>query len=324
MREFPRPNVFVSACIEQDSCRFDGEKIKNEYVARLLPFINITKACPELAIGMGAPREAVRLVKRKGEDIKLLSSNKGNDYTDKMNSFVKKYTPKLQSKNLDGLIMKAKSPTCGVFSAKIYFDVGKAHVRENNQAGMFGREILDTFPDKPIETDRRLSNFSIRDNFFIQIFTLASFRKVEETKKMKDLVTFHSENKYLFMTYNQNTLRELGRIVANKEKKPIEEILFEYKQLLNKLFSSPASKKKRINVLEHIYGYFKNDVMKSEKDYYFEIQNDYLSNKIPFSNVVTILRGWAIRFNKEYISNQTIFEPYPKELIMVTDSGKKL
>ena len=54
---------------------------------------------------------------------------------------------------------------------------------------------------------------------------LADFRKVKSEGSMKDLVRFHTENKYLLMAYNQAELRKLGAIVANKEKKPFNELI---------------------------------------------------------------------------------------------------
>jgi len=271
---------------------------------------------------MGAPRDAVRLVQRKGESLKLLSTNKGNDFTEPMQEYTSKYTDKLLDKEIDGFIMKAKSPTCGVNSVKIYQNIGKAHVVSAKNPGLFGGKIMEKFPNTPIETERRLSNFNIRNRFLTEIFTLAEYRKIKKTNKMKDLVGFHSLNKYLFMTYNQETLRELGNTVANHGKLPVEEVYQIYEVTLRKLLSAEPTKKKRINVLEHIYGYFKDEISKEEKDYYFEVQNEYLDNRVPYSSVLTVLKGWTIRFGQSYLVDQTIFAPYPKELIMVTDSGK--
>lgn len=322
MKQHIRPKIFMSACIEYDSCRYDGEKITDVYIKRLLDYVDVIRVCPELAIGMGAPRDAVRLVQRKGEELKLLSTNKGDDYTEKMVEFVSKYTEKLKDKTIDGFILKAKSPTCGISNVKVYQDIGKSHVLHAKNDGMFGGKIKEIFPDAPIETERRLSNFKIRDRFFTQLFTLANFRML--SLKMKELVQFHSDNKYLFMAYNQRDLKQLGNIVANHQKLPVEEVFSQYSAQLKMLLSKEVSMKKRLNVYTHIYGYFKNQLSASEKEFYFDTLDQYLNSRVPFSNVLVILKGWSIRFNEEYLLKQTIFEPYPKELIMVTDSGKKI
>ncbi len=319
---FVKPTIFLSACIEFESCRYDGEMIKDNYVRRLLDFVDVIKVCPELAIGMGSPRDAVRLVKRKGEDIKLLSTNKGDDYTDKMTSFTKKYVSNLKNKNVDGFILKAKSPTCGINNVKLYHDIGKANVASAKNDGLFAKEIKEHFSKFPLETERRLSNYKIRDQFYTALFTLASFKKIE--LNMKSLIAFHSRNKYLFMAYNQTILKKMGAIVANHERQSVETVFSTYYEELSTLMQSNTSLKKRVNVMTHIYGYFKKMLSTLEKEYYFDVLDQYLNNRIPYSNVFTVLKSWVIRFDDKYLLDQTVFEPYPKELIMVTDSGKKI
>lgn len=324
MNDFVKPNVFISACIEYESCRYDGEMIKDEFISRLAPFVNVIRVCPELAIGMSAPRDAVRLVQRKNEDIKMLSSTKGVDYTEKMVDFTERYVDNLLKKDIDGFVMKAKSPTCGITNVKVYRDIGKAPVLTSKGSGIFGGKIVEKFPDIPVETERRLSNYVIRDRFYIQLFAYSLYRSIKKECKMKDLVAFHSDYKYLFMTYNQNTMREMGVIVANHKKLLPCTVFEQYEVKLKELLSKESSLKKRINVLTHIYGYFKNRVTSTEKEYYFEVLDDYLQNKIPYSSVLTVLYGWAIRFEEDYLIRQRIFKPYPKELITVTDSGKSI
>lgn len=324
MSEFVRPNIFLSACIEFESCRHDGELIRDDYVRRLIKHVNVIRVCPELAIGLGAPRDAIRLVERKGEELKLLSINEGVDLTDKMVSFSAKYAASLKEKEIDGFILKAKSPTCGISTVKIYHDIGKSNVKSAKNSGLFGRELQRVFPTMPIETERRLSNYKIRNRFFTELFVLADFRSLKTQPTTKKLVQFQTKNKYLFMVYNQVIMKQMGNIVANHNNLPLNTVYETYEVKLRALLSKEASMKKRINVLTHIYGYFKHDVATDEKEYYFELLDQYLNNQIPYSNVLFVLKGWAIRFKQEYLKMQTIFEPYPKDLIMVTDSGKKI
>ena len=57
---------------------------------------------------------------------------------------------------------------------------------------------------------------------------------------------------------------------------------------------------------------------------YFETQNDYLQNHIPYSNPLRILKGFSIRFGEDYLQSQVVFEPFPKQLVKQLDSGKKI
>jgi uncharacterized protein YbgA (DUF1722 family) len=43
---------------------------------------------------------------------------------------------------------------------------------------------------------------------------------------------------------------------------------------------------------------------------------------VPASVVVSLLRSWALRFKTSYLLGQSILEPYPRELVEITDSGK--
>ena len=47
---------------------------------------------------------------------------------------------------------------------------------------------------------------------------------------MKDLVSFQSDNKYLFMAYNQVKQKELGRIIANHKNEKIEVVFENYEK----------------------------------------------------------------------------------------------
>lgn len=314
-----RPKVLISACIEHSSVRYDGTMISDEVVRALKKYVDFMPVCPEVAIGMPSPRDTIRLVQREGEELKLLSSVEGIDYTEKMKNFTSKYVSKI--KDVDGFILKAKSPTCGTDKVKVYRGTGKAHTREPVPNGMFANDIVEKYSDYPIETERRLSNFSIREHFFIQIFTTALFRDI---KKNGELVDFHTRCKYLFMTYNQTGLRRLGNIVANHDRLPLQIVLEKYEAELRILFKNPPSRNKRINVLTHIYGYFKNQLSDNDKTYYFQVQDDYLKGHIAYSGVLGILYSYAIRFGEEYLLKQYLFEPFPKQLIQELDSGKKI
>lgn len=318
-----KPTILISACLEHSPVRFDATTISSQVIKDMKEHVTFVPVCPEMAIGMPAPRDTIRLTQKKGEDLKLVSSVEGVDFTDKMQSFSEKYVEKTLSKNYDGFILKAKSPTCGTDKIKVYAGTGKSQPVGSVENGMFAEVIVNQYPNYPIESERRLSNFNIREHFFIRVFTTARFKAIKY-KPMKHLVQFHSTHKYLFMTYNQLVMKKMGNTVANHNNQPVEQVYDVYYELLLDLFKSPPTKQKRINVLTHIYGYFKDVLSDAEKAYYFETQNDYLQNHISYSNPLRILQGFAIRFNQTYLMDQIIFNPYPKELVTQLDSGKKV
>lgn len=321
--EFKKPNIFISKCIEHGHCRYDGSMITSDFAKGLEPYVNYFFSCPEMEIGLPSPREALRVIVEDDEE-RLVSSHSGEDKTDDMINYAEAKAEELKDKNLDGFVLKGRSPSCGVKDVKMYKSFGKAPTIPKKTSGFFGRVIDERFSYLPVEDEGRLTNFSIREHFYTRIFTSARFRSTKEAGKMSELVKFHSDNKYLFMAYNQGRLKTLGKIVANHEKKKAEEVYKAYEEELYELLKTPPNKKRKMNVVLHILGYFSKDLSSKEKAYFLDMLQQYMDRRVPFSNLTSLLEMWAIRYEVDYLENQSIFNPFPKELIAVTDSGKGL
>ena len=182
--------------------------------------------------------------------------------------------------------------------------------------------MIDSYPYLPIEDEGRLLNFTIREHYYTVIFTLADFRENVMNGNMKSLIDFHSKNKYLLMAYSQTGLKKLGSIAANHGKKSFADLIKEYSSLLYSTLSTKPSRGRYINVMLHILGYFKNELSSAEKALFLDLLEQYRNSRIPQSSVFTLLGSWGVRFDARYLTDQTIFRPFPVELATVLDSGK--
>jgi len=322
MRQFDKPVIFISKCLGQSQCRYDGSVVTNEIVTALEPFVTYVTECPEVAIGLPVPREALRVIRDEKKENKLVFSQTGTDVTQKMIDFSDAYLSELKLESIDGFILKNRSPSCGFNDVKIYKGIGKSQIIPEKTAGFFGRAVLEQFPLAAVENEGRLLHYNIREHFMIKIFTLRAFKEISVTHKLNNLIKFHASNKYLFMAFNQQQSKELGKIVANHQELLPKEIYLKYCNTLIKTLEQPMNIKRNINVLLHIFGYFKNDLSSDEKAFFLEQLKHYSEKRIPFSVMLNILRTWVIRFDEHYLKGQTIFEPYPLTLFTVTDSGK--
>jgi uncharacterized protein YbgA (DUF1722 family)/uncharacterized protein YbbK (DUF523 family) len=313
-----RPRVVVSKCIEFDRCRYNGLMISSEVVTSLKPHIEPIPICPEVEIGLGIPRDPVRIVSAEGT-LKLLQPETGGDFTKNMMGFASGFLKSLR--DVDGFILKSRSPSCGLKEVKIYptVDPGPAIAKGN---GFFGQAVLDAFPMVAIEDEGRLRNFRIREHFLSRLFTHARFRTVSQSPAMKELVRFHSEHKLLLMAYSQKELRELGRVVANHDKRSVREVFEKYGEGLYRALSRVPRYTSNVNVLMHALGYFSKELSHEEKAFLLDSLEQYRGGKIPLSVPVSLVRSWIIRFEESYLSNQVFFRPYPLELMEITDSGK--
>jgi len=317
MNEFPKPKVVVSKCIEFEACRYNGMLIASPIVNTLKDYVEFITVCPEVEIGLGIPREAVRLV-QEDDKIKLKRSMSGDDHTEAMHEFSKNFLDSLTDVN--GFILKSRSPSCGLKQVKLYNKIGKVQAISSKSTGLFGQAVLDMFEGLAIEDEGRLTNLHIREHFLTKLFTLTKFQLLE--MNMKELVKFHTDNKYLFMAYDQTKMRSAGRIVANHDKLPIEKVFEKYKEILYKMFSKNSRITSNINVLMHIFGYFSKQLTSPEKAHFLDQLEIYRNKQIPLVVLTAILQSWVQRFEQEYLQGQTYFQPFPRELMHITDSGK--
>jgi uncharacterized protein YbgA (DUF1722 family)/uncharacterized protein YbbK (DUF523 family) len=312
-----KPRIVLSKCINYEACRYNGLMMNSAVIERMKDFVEFITVCPEVEIGLPIPRESIRLMKQKDE-IRLVKSMSGEDFTDKMVSFSKDFVNKLE--NIDGFILKSRSPSCGFKDVKLYSGIGKIPAISTKSVGLFAQEVLNNFSHLAIEDEGRLTNLQLREHFLTKIYTSAEFRHLPHT--MKALVDFHASNKYLFMAYNQAKLKNLGKVVANHEKLPVEEVFAKYQANLYQIFQKGANISTNINVLMHIFGYFSKDLNNDEKAHFLEQLDLFRQKKIPLIVVTTILNSWIMRFKQPYLSLQRYFNPFPKELMSISDSGK--
>jgi uncharacterized protein YbgA (DUF1722 family)/uncharacterized protein YbbK (DUF523 family) len=318
MRKFSKPELVLSKCLGFEYCRYNGLIISSETVDKLNPFVNVHTVCPEIEIGLGVPRNPVRIVD-VGRNLRLMQPASGVDVTEDILLFSKSFLDSIEE--VDGFILKSRSPTCGIKDVKVYSSMDKGSSIKKTY-GFFGHEVLKKFPNVAVEDEGRLRNFRIREHFLTKLFTLSSFKKLKNSKSVKDLIKFHTHNKFLFMAYNQNELRILGRIVANQKKRPYNEVIVDYEKNLFKVFSRIPRFTSNINVLMHGLGYFSKTLSFKEKAFFLDSMEMYRNGKIPLSVPLNIMKSWIIRFNNEYLMTQTFFMPYPEELMEITDSGK--
>ena len=313
MREFSRPKVVVSRCLGFDHCRYNGDMISSPVVAKLKKHVNFLPVCPEVEIGLGVPRNPVRIVLDKGNH-RLVQPSSGKDVTENMRTFCFSFLDSIEG--VDGFILKFRSPSCGLKDVKVYPSAGGQGVVEKS-SGYFGGAVLERYPLLPVEDEGRLRNARIKEHFLTKLFTFAAFRKVKSEGSTKDLISFHTQNKFLLMAYNQVELRKLGNIAANRESKPFKELISDYEEHLYSALSRAPRYTSTINVLMHALGYFSDQLSGREKALFFDSVQKYREGRASLCPAINTLRLWIARFESDYLMNQTFFEPYPEDLMEI-------
>lgn len=315
---FIKPIIVISKCLEFDACRYNGVMISDPFVKALKPFVNFIPICPEVEIGLGVPRSPIRIIEEGGKRL-LYQNATGYEFSGKMTAFTSRFLDSLGE--VDGFILKFKSPSCGIGSVKIYKSLD-AQMPAEKGSGFFGGEIVSRFGRLAVEDEGRLRNFNIRDNFLTKIYTYARFRKLKEKPSMQKLIAFHSTNKLLFMAYNQSKTRKLGAIVANHDHLEIEQLLNRYQDALFEVMKNAPKQGSYTNMLEHAFGGVSEKLSAPEKRFFINAILDYKMRRAPISVPLKLVHSWALRFESEYLLNQTFLERYPFELMDLSDSGR--
>ena len=114
--------VGISACLLGDQVRYDGGHKKNAFaVDKLDPLVEFVRVCPELELGLGVPREPIRLVQQE-DDVRLMTSKTAEDLTERMEAYAEERIDRLEKMGLHGFILKKDSPSCGMERVKIHMD----------------------------------------------------------------------------------------------------------------------------------------------------------------------------------------------------------
>lgn len=318
MKKFPRPTIVVSKCLGFAPVRYNGQMLSDLLVEKLRGLAEMIPVCPEVEIGLGIPREPVRIVETDGRR-RLIQPGTGRDVTDAMLAFSRSFLDGLPP--VDGFILKGRSPSSGIKDVKIYPGLEKV-ASIGKGAGIFGGAVLDRFPLLAVEDEGRLSNFGLRETFLTRIFAHAALRKVLASGKMKELVRFQADHKLLLMAYSQKEMRALGPIVANPDKLPWEKVAALYLKHFEAAMAATPRRPAVINVLMHALGYFKDKLRPAEKSHFLALLDKYREGELPLMVVIELIRSWAMRYEQEYLLGQTFFAPFPEGLIGVRDSGK--
>lgn len=311
MRTFATPIVVLSQCLEKEACRYNAQVIKDDFVRELEPYVRYVAVCPEVEIGLGVPRDPIRLV-RIGEAPRLVQPSTERDLTEAMGAFSDRFLGSLDA--VDGFILKNRSPSCGIKDVKIYSGAANAPPAGTGP-GMFAGAVLERFGGRAIEDEGRLRNPHIREHFLTRLFTLAAFREIRSAPAMRALVQFHSHNKLLFMAHNQAGLRALGSIVANPGRKPVSDVFAAYEDGLGRVLARPARPGPWVNVAQHAFGYFSEELSPREKTFFETLLQRFRAERQPLSAVLSVLAGWVARFERTYLEAQSLFEPYPQALM---------
>ncbi|MBF0378057.1 MAG: DUF1722 domain-containing protein [Desulfamplus sp.] len=308
-----RIKVGISQCLLGKSVRYDGGHSHDLFLTETLgQFFEYVPVCPEVECGMSIPRESMRLVGDVGNP-KLMTTKSCIDKTPMMEKWITQKLKILETEDLCGFIFKNKSPSSGLYKIKVYGEDGQ--IKSNDGVGLFAKAFTKHFQRVPVEDSGRLHDPKLRENFIENIFTLKRWRDfMSGPKTIGSLVDFHTKNKLLILSHSEKIYRQMGKLVAESKSIERNTLLDRYETLLLDALRLLTTNKKNINVLQHMMGYFKRELDSTEKAELLTSFENYGLGYVPLIVPITLIKHYVLKYNDQYLNNQTYLNPHPIEL----------
>jgi uncharacterized protein YbgA (DUF1722 family)/uncharacterized protein YbbK (DUF523 family) len=302
----------ISACLLGENVRYDGGHKHDRFLTDTLgKYVQYVPVCPEVECGLGVPRESMRL---KGDPAspRLVTNKTGRDFTEQMIRWARNRVRELETENLCGFIFKSDSPSSGMERVKVYGEKGMA---EKKGVGIFARVFMEHFPLLPVEEEGRLHDPLLRENFIERIFALQRWQESRKAGESRQgLVDFHTRHKLLVLAHSEKHARLMGRLIARISTLPLKEAYREYQTLFLDALYLKGTPKKHTNALQHMMGYFKQQLSSDEKKELLDVLDAYRRGSIPLIVPVTLIAHYVRKYDQPYLRGQWYLNPHPTEL----------
>jgi uncharacterized protein YbgA (DUF1722 family)/uncharacterized protein YbbK (DUF523 family) len=310
-----RPRIGISSCLLGDEVRFDGGHKRDRFLTDILgPHVEFVRVCPEVEVGMGTPRETLRLVRSGDGRVRMVTTRTEVDHTASMERWARKRLEELREENLSGYVLKKDSPSCGMERVKVFKTGG---MPERDGRGIYAAALLARYPTLPVEEEGRLTDPRLRENFIERVFAYRRLRRLFEGGwKAGDLVAFHTAHKMALLAHSTTAYTALGRYVASMSSRPRREVAEDYEREFMQAMSIVSTPRRHTNVLMHMAGHLKKQLDPGSKQELLTAIDEYRRELVPLVVPLTLVRHYVRIHGVSYLQGQTYLEPHPRELML--------
>ena len=294
----------VSSCLLGEEVRFNGGHKRYRFLTDDLgPHVDWVPYCPEVSVGLGTPREPIRLA----ADGRLVNRSGTADHTDSMTALP------LPPGDLDGYAFKAKSPSCGIRAIPRYGEDGVAAGQDGR--GLYADRVLTAFPLLAAEDEGRLNDAALREAFCERIFAAARLRSLFSGPwSAGDLVAFHARHKLQLLAHDPTRYRAAGRVVAAAGRGAGPGAEAAYRDLFLAAMASRATPGRTANALQHAYSRIGRQLDRPRRlDLVARIEACRRGEE-PLSVPVALLAHYASGGEFGWLAEQTFLSPFPAGL----------
>ena len=301
-----RVRLGISSCLLGDAVRFDGGHKRDAFLTGVFgKYVEWVPVCPEFELGLGVPRETLRLIDNDGR-VRLIAPGSGEDRTQAMERWAERRIEQLAKLDLCGYVFKRSSPTCGIERVRVYRNTGLLH---RNGTGRFSAAVMRRFESLPVEEEGRLNDPRLRENFIASVFSYKRWLDLTKTGITRSAVMrFHARHKFLLMAHSQAGARMLGNLAARGE---------DYFHSFFDVMRQAPTRRGHTNVLQHLAGYISNGLDGADRAELTSLIENYRLGLLPLILPVTWICHYVRKFKIAYLEDQVYLSPHPDELMLL-------
>lgn len=306
------PKVGVSACLLGHRVRYDGGHKRNQFlIDEMTRHVEFVPVCPETGIGLGIVRPPIRLA-GEHEDPRVVGvADPSLDLTRQLREYAESQVSAFSG--LSGFVLKKDSPSCGMERVKVYHATGSSAVRKGT--GAFARVLMQRLPQLPVEEEGRLNDAILRENFINRIYVYQLWHQLMGGGlSAGSLIDFHTDHKYMVMAHSQAAYQRLGKLLSDLSGDRLQTVADKYIKELMTALTRRVSRKRHVNVLQHIMGYLKKRIDSDDKAELTLSIEAYRRGETPLVVPITLLRHYLRVHHDAYMERQQYLFPYPESL----------
>jgi len=202
---------------------------------------------------------------------------------------------------LRGYILKSKSPTCGLSSAKIYKANG---IPSGKGTGIFAKALQEQVHIPLIEAEM-LNCSKMADKFIRLVHLSDDFYQLEQSLSKHALTSFYARNKLSLMAYSPYHYKLAGKLLGNMNGLNLHDVKNDLYLIMFEGFNRLSSRKRQTNALMHIQGYFRKILSKVEKQELTLLINQYSQGLIPLTVPLTLIKHYLLLNPNDYLLQQS-------------------
>lgn len=308
----PRIRIGVSACLLGEPVRFDSGHKRDCFVADCLAqYFELVPVCPEVAIGLGIPREPIRLVGSPQAPRAVGTRTESLDVTAPLIEYGRRMAWELG--DISGYLFKSKSPSCGVDQVKLYMHGSSSR---RNGRGLYAAELMRANPLLPVEEERWLSDSGRREHFIERLYAYRRWQDLIETGVTPEtLLNFHGRHKLMLMAHRPRCARELGHLASQAgDGRPIEALVARYGVCFMKALNHQATRRRYADVLCHAMGYLERYLDSRERAELMALIYEYRQELVSLTAPVALMRHYCQRYPEPEMDDQLYLIAQPANL----------